>query len=1184
MKINNQITKAILQNKLVIFVGSGLSQKFDLPNWNRMVSELVGEINKPIFKNYLPFLDISVEEGGMSPIDLLEKLKKEHSIVNSYIKRKFNISNGDFSLHKKIFDLTGQVITTNYDNAFEKATDNKVLPSIYTSKHNVSEVNKSNDPYIFKLHGSFSEPDDCIVFQDQYNKLYKEDSAAKEKLKSIFIDKTILFVGFGFNDPDINLIFSNLDKAFGNNNRHFILTTMPREFKSFNFLDPIEINNNDEIENYIDECLNIKQGQSAVYVSQDQTSKLNAKDELSNKKLKIAFLCPRPLDINFKDDFDKILNCFESLDATIYNGTLNTKTLSKIDDVDLCIIASKVYKSKLYIEDDNLKSNLIDPQEIWSYIPNEKISAIFITNEKIDPIQNCPSIYISSFKNQIINKFIYKALKNCELNFNEENIYVQTKNIVCNKVEKGVSQISSFYGNNKSLDIGKKSLSNVIGRVEEQAAIALKIISIIKSNKLLNIKASGGTGKTTLVKKVAYELYDRGYFTEGVNFKSCESIKTISDFEDVLIEGFGLNNIVDFKGYLKENYSYKKLDLLIILDNFETVVNALNSSILLEAIDLLKYCTDFASIIVTSREKISTVDEFEDLYTLTPLITDDALQLFLQLYGDVSNEAELRILREDILEDLLNNNPLAIKLVTKSRTRFTHIIELKSQLSKHFFESINEDYTSVFKNNADLNIEKSKSIYQSINYSYKTLNSRESIAFELLSLFPDGISLSNFKKCFQKNSSTNNISDKELRVLKDKSLIEDYNGTLQLQPIIRRFAEFQFSKRSKEIKQKYCLDAYKFNCFVLDIIDFVKIRRTFTEALKLYVDYKNNLLNVLSYMPDIEISADGPVPEKKYLFNFVYDVEEFFINDKQIEVFTNKLIQLKPFFSEIKNAETLIDVLILNKNYYFKEFDISYKELSEHLSIESMENRIFKDEDYIEKNYRNIISNIHGMEGYTLHRIKSYINNNNNTDYYLDAHFFYLGIPNTISKENEGFYFFENKLMFNSLNIEQLENHISNLYMEEHLEIMQCTYTISKVKKLEKSTIQKLVVTNPYTRGLKELMSAFNEEITEKKISHFESALQQLEHIKYYYLEALYFYCNFLKEVKSTDYKIKLVEGSEKSKLFKYQYIDYLFENIEKEEKQEYLFNYDYYGVPELENYVEVHNAEWEKIFKEREI
>lgn len=1184
MEVNKHIVNAIKQNNLVIFVGSGLSQRFNLPDWKKMVQDLISEVDKPQFKAYLTLLDIPVEDGGMSSIEVLEKLKSEHPTISSYIKRNFNIHSGDFTLHKKIFDLTGQVITTNYDNAFEKATDNKISSAIYTSEYNVSEVNKNNEPYIFKLHGSYTEPDKCIVFQDQYNKLYNDESAAREKLKSIFIGKTILFLGFSFNDPDINLIFSNLDKAFGNNNRHYILSTTPKSFKTFEFLEAIELINFDKLEVFIDECLKIKQNSAVSESTEVSTQQLNKQTNSEFEKPKIAYLYPKPLDIDFKDEFDKILNCFDSIDTTIYKGTLNTKTLSKIEDFDLLIIASRVYKSKLYIEDDNLKSALLEPQEIWNFIPNDKISVVFITNEEIDIIPFCSSIYISTFKNQTINRFVFKALKCCELNFKDAEIIVRTNHLISNKFEKGNAKITSIYGNNKSLDIGQKSISNVIGRVEEQASIALKIISIIKSNKLLNIKASGGTGKTTLVKKVAYELYNRGYFTEGVSFKSCESIKTFSDFEDVLIEGFGLNNIINFKDYIKENYTNRKTDKLIILDNFESVVNELDSTNLFDAIELLKFCTDFVNIIVTSREKISLYDDFEDLYTLTPLITDDALQLFIKYYGAISSENEIQILRNDILEDLLNNNPLAIKLVTKSRTRFNHIVELKDQLTKHFFESINEDYTLVFKNNADLNIEKTKSIYQSINYSYKTLNSKESFAFELLNLFPDGISLSNFKKCFKKQSSSYNISDKELRVLKDKSLIEDYNGTLQLQPIIRRFAEFQFSKRSKDIKQKYCLDAYLFNCYILEIIDYIHKKKSFSEALKFYVNYKNNLINVLNYIPFIQVSEDSQVPEKKYLLNFIYEVEDFFINEKQIEIYANKLKELKSFFSEIKNSEFLFDTLLLFKEYYYKEFDVSYNKLKKILSVEDMENRIFKDEDYVEIRYKDIISLIHSMEGFSIQKIKSYINNNNNIKFKLTADFFYIGIPNIASKNDEGFYYFENELINNRLNILELEDYISSLYVEEHLEIMQCTYTLSKVKKLDENTIQKLVVTNPYTKGIKELMIALNEDEKEIKIRHFEYALNLLEHIKYYYLEALYFYCQFLKDVNYVDYKIKLDEGLTKSKLFKYQHLDYLFENIERKEKKAYKFNYDYYGVSGLENYIETHNVEWKKILNDHEM
>ena len=746
MNIPKNVQEAIKLNNLVIFVGSGLSLKFKLPSWNTMVEHIITESQDKKHKSLTAIL----QDGVFSPLEVLDKLENEHNSIKKYIKSKFKIIDGDFSLHKKILDLTGQVITTNYDDAFERASDFKIDPSTHTSQFNLSEVNKSNKPYIFKLHGSYAEPDHCIIFSRQYKELYSSETAAKEKLKSIFIGKTILFVGFSFSDPDINLIFDDLDKGFDNNNRHYILTTETEKFKVYKYLETIAINDySNGIDEFIDLCLRTKNE-----ITNNNKAESILKIEKLNEKLpikpKIAFLSPNPLDIDFKNSYLEVLNQFDNIEATIFVGTLNTKTLSKIEDVDLVIIVSKVFKTKIYIEEDNLLSSLFDPEDICSWIPNDDIPIVFITNEKIIPVVNRKAIYISSYKPQILNSFIYKTLRCGKLDFKETEIFVSVSKLLNTNLIKGIAEKVSFYGNDKNLDIGRKSLMNVVGRVEEQSSIASRLMSIINSNKLLNIKASGGLGKTTLIKKVAYEMYNRGYFKEGVNFKSCESIKTFSDFEETLIEGFNLNNIVNFREYLVENYSKRKLDSLIILDNFETVMNILNKEEFNLIVDLLKFSTDFANIVITSREKIKDFEDFEDLYSLTPLITDDALKLFEQISGTLKNIDETRILRQDILEDLLNNNPLAIKLVVNSRPKFGHISELKKLLTNHFFESINEDFTNVFNSNSDLNIERNKSIYQSINYSYTTLNRKEKIAFELLSLFPDGI-----MRCSNKSAHKN---------------------------------------------------------------------------------------------------------------------------------------------------------------------------------------------------------------------------------------------------------------------------------------------------------------------------------------------------------------------------------------------------------------------------------------------
>lgn len=1194
MEIPKKIQEAIKNNRLVIFAGSGLSTKFNLPSWKQLVVDVIAEIGKQDYNVLLPVLEVNL----MNPAEVLEKLKPEHNTIKKYIKNNFQTAETNSSLHKNILELSGQIITTNFDNAFEIASNNSITPAVYTSEFNISEINKSNEKYIFKLHGTYMEPDHCIIFKDQYENLYANETGAVNKLKSIFSDKVILFLGFSFNDPDISLIFNNLDKAFKNNNKHFILTKEPKDFEKYNFLEQIKINEYNEIDLFIETCLKHKE------VDKQQPLDVQEHNNVIKPKApRIALLSPNPLDINLQEDLSNIADCFDGLEANIYLGTLNIRTLGMIDDYDAIIISSKVYKTKLYIEDDNLKSNLMSPQEICSNIPNENIPVIFITNEKIEPILTHPNINISTLRRQIIKRFIYKALQEGRLDFKEgEEVSVYLTNLFNTKFSKGKTNLSSIYNNNKNLAIGKKSLTSVIGRIEEQSALTLKVLSIAKSNKLLNVKASGGIGKTTLIKKVAYELYNRGYYREGVNFESCENVKSFGDFEEILIRAFNLTNILNFKEYLVDNFKNSKIDLLIILDNFETVVNNLNTEAFNDVLELLKFTTDYANIIITSREKLVPADDFEDVYSLTPLVTDDALALFEKNYGNVTGEIELKILRQEILEDLLNNNPLAIKLVTKSRTRLKSMVELRDQLKEHFFESINEDYSLVFNENADLNIERTKSIYQSINYSYTTLSPQEKIAFELLSLFPDGISLTNFRKCFQigkpsnnkykekpsansiKNKTSNEISDSDLRVLRDKSLVEDYNGILQLQPITRRFSDYQFSKRPKDHKKKYCRDAYAFNSFILELIDLTVHKKSDSEALRLFNLFKHNLINVLNYIRDIEIIVDNSEPQKKYLLNYIYGLADYFINEKQVSEFHQKLKDVQSHFSDLPNAETLIKVINLNLIYYNREFDKSYTELSEILSIKEMEERVLSKEDYIENRYKNIISSIHSMEGYTIQRIRSLVFNDDYSTRYLDAHFFYLGIIDTISRKKDGFYYYEYELMLGKLNVPKLEEYIHSLYSEEHLEIMQSTYTLSKVKIIERKTIQKLVVTNPYTRGLKELMYAFISVTKEEKIKHFEEALINLKHIKYYYLEALYHYCLFLKDSDNINYSIKLVEGIDLSSRFYFQYLNFLFSNIENPIKPLYTFSYAYYNLPNLESFVQRHNEFWiEKLKKYEE-
>ena len=449
MEIPSEIQKAIKNNELVVFVGSGLSKKFNLPTWMELTEDIIKEINDPKFNDLIPVL----KSGVFSPIQVLDILKNEHHRVSYYIKDKFKVtSNGDFSLHKKILELTGFIVTTNYDNAFEEASSNLIIPTKHTSNFNLSGINRENEPYIFKIHGCYTEPDHCIVFSDQYEKLYNQDSASKEKLKSIFINKTIVFVGFSFNDPDIRLTFNNLNNNFGDNLRHFILTTDDSDFASFSFLKTLKIDDYDAgINGFFDECIDYKE---------NLNSQLSIKPEAgiqgAIKRTRIALLRPKPLDISMDSDIYTIETCLEDLEIELYTGCLNKKTLEAIDDFDLLIIASKVFNNKIYIEDDNLKSDLLTAFELYDHIPNDKIPIVFITNEKIDLVPSFNIINISTYKRSVIKRFVFNALRNNDLNFNSnDRISIGLSTLAEIQCKKGQAVIASIYSNNRILDIGE---------------------------------------------------------------------------------------------------------------------------------------------------------------------------------------------------------------------------------------------------------------------------------------------------------------------------------------------------------------------------------------------------------------------------------------------------------------------------------------------------------------------------------------------------------------------------------------------------------------------------------------------------------------------------------------------------------------------------------------------------------
>ncbi|RKZ91801.1 MAG: hypothetical protein DRR19_06175, partial [Candidatus Parabeggiatoa sp. nov. 1] len=727
-------------------------------------------------------------------------------------------------------------------------------------------------------------------------------------------------------------------------------------------------------------------------------------------------------------------------------------------------------------------------------------------------------------------------------------------------------------------EVGKRTL------YREERYSGLVSRTVLKTSlywKLYRLSLTGGLGKTTIAKKITLHLADRGYFADGIAFVACENFTDYQSFEGNVAACFDMDKAINLREHLTQ---YARFNKLIILDNFETLLTLHNPADIEATKALVTFVCDYAAIVITSRQVIDY--EFEDVYELSQFSTDNALTLFKNLYykdKPLSLEAQ-KFLRTEILEELLGNNPLAIKIIAKNLPRSKELKPLKQELDKNFFAMTSAELDAIFDKAADVNIERTRSLYHSINYSYQQLDNREKLAFELLHLFPDGIKLEDFKQCFSskdknkdKNkselvTSVNQITDQQIISLEHKSLLESANK-LKLQSIVSRFAEYQFNQRTDDEKARYFKDAYAFNRFLVSSLNTSERKKGYSYAVSLFDSMSNNILKSLDYIGKVDGSSEGKLI-------YIYHFQRYIVEANQTKKLTNKLRLLEKNALLNANEILLLKLIGIRRRYYNIEFSNSFDYLNVILPLKKVFGLDY--EKFPNQLIATIAFNIYEMEGSTyaifIHLVKGNLVGYSN----LETSLFRLGAYTIIDNNShfdKEFVYYEIASNRNQLNSSALKKYIGSLYVKEHLDRMQAYYTLAKNERVERETIQKLVVTNPYTDGLKNLMYAFIEEDAAQKIDYLKQGLKKLAHIKYYYIEAIYFYAKYLKAIAHPDYESQFNAGYDLAAQCQYRFLKHQFINLKNDTDEPYDENN--YPLPdklELEGYINKYKKFREKI------
>lgn len=203
----DEINKASRHGKLVFFVGAGLSSLSGYPRW----AELVDVFYKRLYGKDIEEKLTSDDYLRIPQIfyDVLEEHQKNQ--YDEILKEVFDVEKMPNPIHYKILSLNPvHIITTNYDDLLEKTCwqRGKYYTKISAEK-DVSGATSSR--YLVKVHGDFSrgfKADNVVLKESDYMSYDQNYPLISNLMKTIMATHTIVFIGYGLGDYNINLLLN----------------------------------------------------------------------------------------------------------------------------------------------------------------------------------------------------------------------------------------------------------------------------------------------------------------------------------------------------------------------------------------------------------------------------------------------------------------------------------------------------------------------------------------------------------------------------------------------------------------------------------------------------------------------------------------------------------------------------------------------------------------------------------------------------------------------------------------------------------------------------------------------------------------------------------------------------------------------------------------------------------------
>lgn len=211
MEIPITLVDDIKRGDCIVVAGAGLSAGAGMPLASDIMKFLGNEIKKNVseydykfesFPNVARAYEMVFDRVHLCQIvaELLHPIEKQASVSE---------------VHRILIKNFKTIVTTNWDNLFEKAADQLGVPYFVITRDKDLAFVKEEENTIIKIHGSISEPDTLVITTSDYDNYDITHPGIIAFLKSLFSRKTILFIGYSLRDEHFRRILSTVNYYLG---------------------------------------------------------------------------------------------------------------------------------------------------------------------------------------------------------------------------------------------------------------------------------------------------------------------------------------------------------------------------------------------------------------------------------------------------------------------------------------------------------------------------------------------------------------------------------------------------------------------------------------------------------------------------------------------------------------------------------------------------------------------------------------------------------------------------------------------------------------------------------------------------------------------------------------------------------------------------------------------------------